>query len=67
MKKFTYYTILQLHYNDIDEATERLNHEVQKYLKIGWVPQGGISISISKHGSTDFYTLAQAMVKVKEE
>ena len=67
MEKFTDYTILHFHYNDIDEATGRLSCEVQKYLKTGWVPQGGVSISVCKHGYDEYYTLTQAMVKIETE
>ena len=38
----------------------------QKYLETGWVPQGGVSISVCKHGYDEYYTLTQAMVKVEK-
>lgn len=56
MYKIVYYktTTLEL-------ATQRLQDEVNRLEKEGWMPQGGISVV--RPGPNCFYIAAQAMVK----
>jgi len=66
MEKFTDYIVLNEFSDSISETCSELSIKVRQHIEKGWVPQGGVSISISKHGFDDFYTVAQAMVKVEE-
>ena len=66
MEKYTDYIVLDVHSNCRSEACSKLSLEVRKHLVKGWIPQGGVSISVCKHGYDEFYTLTQAMVKIEK-
>lgn len=44
----------------LSNATDRLEKEVEKFIKDGWKPLGGIAITQSK---SNFIEVAQAMIK----
>ena len=45
------------------EAIEELEKSVQGYLKLGWEPQGGVSVTTEVWYGTKFYIACQAMIK----
>ena len=62
------YKIVSEHGNYLSSTTQSVENKVNKLKKEGWIEQGGVSISHSvvayPHSSkTDYYTVAQAMVK----
>ena len=48
-----------LFYNIVKELDDKVN----KLIKDGWKPQGGVSVSTEVHGYKTWYTICQAMVK----
>lgn len=57
------YIILQVESKDRLDAAERLQKDVKSEMQNGYEPQGGIAVSISKHGYVDWYLFSQAMIK----
>jgi hypothetical protein len=51
------YIILQ------DNNIEWLEEDVNKFIKDGWTPQGGVALTTVESDGEIFYTAAQAMVK----
>lgn len=45
------------------EAIEKLEKDVQRALKKGWEPQGGLCVTTEKWYDTKWYTACQAMIK----
>lgn len=49
-------------FKSTEYAIRELEREVKSYMKEGWKPQGGVSIT--KFGSSSYiFTVAQAMIK----
>ena len=61
------YKIVSFEAKTITEATQNVTDEVNYLMKYGWVPQGGVSVSISVVGYSSYYYVAQALVKQREE
>lgn len=57
------YIILQAESKDRWDAARSLQEDVKSKMQNGYEPQGGISVSISKHGYEDWYLFSQAMIK----
>lgn len=56
------YIILDGQSADINEALEKLKHEVRRYCNSGWRPQGGVSVAVTRY---DYVYACQAMVREK--
>jgi hypothetical protein len=46
-----------------DAEIEGLESDVNRYIKEGWLPQGGVSVSMAACDDDIYYVAVQAMVK----
>jgi len=58
------YKILIEEWYGYESAVKYLEQSVKDHIKQGWIPQGGISITLS---GSDHYCLSQAMIKISKE
>ena len=56
------YQIIYAEGDTIYAAALSLEHKVRNYIKLGWEPLGGISVSKDTYSHTLMYTLMQAMI-----
>ena len=56
------YELITVDCEYVREARNRMEKEVASYLKKGWKPQGGASISTYRVGYSTYCSIAQAMV-----
>jgi hypothetical protein len=47
----------------VADTTSSLDEQVNNMIKLGFVPQGGASVSKSVYGANISYVFAQAMIK----
>lgn len=58
------YQIISVMGETVTEACNELEERVKFYLRDGWQPQGGISVT---HITIEFYYACQAMIKESKE
>ena len=58
------YKILFEEWSSYVSAVKYLEQSVKEYISQGWIPQGGISITLS---GSNHYCLSQAMIKISKE
>ena len=59
------YKIVIAHGESYRRVRIQVEEEVKELIKQGYQPQGGVSITNEKHGSNVWYTITQAMVKMR--
>ena len=60
------YVVLQEEQLELYKAIDALKERVNRYISLGYIPQGGISICVVGDNYYHHYSAAQAMIKVKK-